>query len=409
MKIPKLRKIRAIVNYIRVEAMSGTVLILAALLAVIWKNSPLSQIYDKITHFHAEINLGGTPLDISAHFVVNDILMAIFFLVVGLEIKREVIAGELSSVKKAMLPALAAIGGVLVPALLYVLINRQPGGELRGWAIPTATDIAFSLAIISLFGNRIPFSLRIFLTALAIIDDLLAVLAIAIFYSDSISTAHLAMAGGLLLGLAILNRLRVTNLWFYLLPGVVLFFLVYKSGIHATIAGVLLAMVIPLHSKGDGDPPLVVLEHALHPFVAYAVLPIFAFFNSGIGLAAFTPAMVMSPVTVGCFAGLFLGKQLGIMLVTWVTIKLKFATLPSGASWMQFYALSILTGLGFTMSLFIGTLAFGQSETAELAKLGVMAGSLVSAVVAIAIFAGSQKKGKDHEDEDDETEVLLPT
>lgn len=409
MKIPKLRKIRAVVNYIRVEAMSGVVLIAAALIAVLWKNSPLAEIYDHIIHYAIDLNVGGNPFELTAHFFVNDILMAIFFLVVGMEIKREVLSGELSSAKKAVLPAFAAIGGVAIPALIYVFINRQSGGEMRGWAIPTATDIAFSLAIVSLFGNRIPFSLRIFLTALAIIDDLMAVLAIAFFYTASISTVHLAMAGVLLVGLIVMNRMRVTNLAFYLIPGLLLFFFVYKSGIHATIAGVLLAMVIPMKGKGDQESPLVALENALHPYVANGILPLFAFFNSGIALGSFTGAMVMHPVTLGCFAGLFIGKQAGVMLITWLTVKFKIADLPSGATWLQFYALSVLTGLGFTMSLFIGALAFGRSDSAELAKFGVMAGSLASALVAIAIFAVSQKKGKDHEDEDDEPGVLQPT
>lgn len=401
MKIPKFRKIRAVVNYIRVEAMSGVVLIAAALIAVLWKNSPLAEIYDAITHYHLNLNFLGSAYDLTAHFFVNDILMAIFFLVVGMEIKREVLSGELSSAKKAVLPAIAAIGGVAIPALVYVLINRQAGGEMRGWAIPTATDIAFSLAIVSLFGNRIPFSLRVFLTALAIIDDLMAVLAIAFFYTASISLVHLAFAGVLLAGLVVLNRMRVTNLAFYLIPGILLFFLVYKSGIHATIAGVLLAMVIPMRGKENQESPLVTLENALHPWVANGILPVFAFFNSGIALGSFTGAMVMHPVTIGCFAGLFFGKQIGVMFVTWIAVRFKIADLPSGATWLQFYALSILTGLGFTMSLFIGALAFGRSESAELAKFGVMAGSLLSALAAIAIFAISQNKGKSNEEDID--------
>ncbi|MBX3115124.1 MAG: Na+/H+ antiporter NhaA [Fimbriimonadaceae bacterium] len=401
MKIPKFRKIRAVVNYIRVEAMSGVVLIAAALIAVLWKNSPLAEIYDAITHYHLNLNFLGSAYDLTAHFFVNDILMAIFFLVVGMEIKREVLSGELSSAKKAVLPAIAAIGGVAIPAIIYVLINRQPGGEMRGWAIPTATDIAFSLAIVSLFGNRIPFSLRVFLTALAIIDDLMAVLAIAFFYTASISVVHLAFAGILLTGLVVLNRMRVTNLAFYLIPGILLFFLVYKSGIHATIAGVLLAMVIPMRGKENQESPLVSLENALHPWVANGILPVFAFFNSGIALGSFTGAMVMHPVTIGCFAGLFFGKQIGVMFVTWIAVRFKVADLPSGATWLQFYALSILTGLGFTMSLFIGALAFGRSESAELAKFGVMAGSLLSALMAIAIFAISQNKGKSNEEDID--------
>ncbi|MFM9872572.1 MAG: Na+/H+ antiporter NhaA, partial [Fimbriimonadaceae bacterium] len=315
-----IRRLKAAVEYVRVEALGGVVLIGAALLAFAMANSPLQGIYDAFVH----LKVG--PVD--SHFVINDVLMAVFFLVIGLEIKREVLDGELSSFKRAILPGVAAIGGMAVPALIYVVLNSSAGGNLRGWAIPTATDIAFSLAILTLFGKSVPIALKIFLTALAIIDDLLAVLAIAVFYTSSISFLHLGLSFGLLGVLAVMNWRGVKSLWAYLVPGVLLLYLVYESGIHATIAGVLLAMVIPMQGKDeDSDSPLVTLEHALHPWVSYFILPVFAFANSGVGVAGFTLGAMRDPVTLGSFLGLFLGKQVGVMSFSWIAIKAKVAEL----------------------------------------------------------------------------------
>lgn len=382
-KAKVIRRLKAAVEYIRVEALGGVLLIGAALLAFAMANSPLQEVYDAFVHLKAG------PVD--SHFVINDVLMAIFFLVVGLEIKREALDGELSSFKRAILPGVAAIGGMAVPALIYVILNQQ-GGNLRGWAIPTATDIAFSLAILTLFGKSVPIALKIFLTALAIIDDLLAVLAIAVFYTSSISVLYLGLSFGLLGVLAVMNWRGVKSLWAYLIPGVLLLYLVYESGIHATIAGVLLAMVIPMQGKDeDSDSPLVNLEDALHPWVSYFILPVFAFANSGVGMAGFSMSAMRDPVTLGSFLGLFAGKQLGVMSFSWLAIKAKIAELPGGVSWGQFYGLAVLTGVGFTMSLFIGGLAFGGGEHGELAKVGVMAGSLASALLAGLVFWSQRK------------------
>jgi Na+:H+ antiporter, NhaA family len=379
-----IRRLKSAVEYIRVEALGGVVLIGSALLAFIMANSPLHEIYEAFIH----LEFG----PVSGHFLINDVLMAIFFLVVGLEIKREVLDGELSSFKRAVLPGLAAVGGMIVPALIYVFFNKMEGGNLRGWAIPTATDIAFSLAILALFGRSVPIALKIFLTALAIIDDLLAVLAIALFYTDSVSWVHLGLAAVLIGILAVMNRKGVKSLWFYLVPGLVLFYLVYMSGIHATIAGVMLAMVIPMRAKDeDSDSPLVALENRLHPWVSYLILPLFAFANSGVAVAGFSLGAMRDPVTLGSFLGLFMGKQIGVMSFCWLAIKSKVAELPGGVGWFQLYGVSVLTGVGFTMSLFIGGLAFGGSEHAELAKIGVMAGSLASAVLAGLVFFGQRK------------------
>ncbi len=379
-----IRRLKAAVEYVRVEALGGVVLIGSALLAFAMANSPLQKLYYDFTH----LQIG----PVSNHFLINDVLMAIFFLVVGLEIKREILEGELSSVKRAILPGLAAIGGMAVPAIFYAVLNMNGAGNMRGWAVPTATDIAFSLAILTLFGRSVPIALKIFLTALAIIDDLLAVLAIAVFYTDSVSIAHLGFAALLMAVLGVMNWRGVKSLWFYLVPGLLLFYLVFQSGIHATISGVLLAMVIPMKGKDeDSDSPLMNLEHALHPMVSYFILPVFAFANSGVGVAGFSMGAMRDPVTLGSFLGLFLGKQVGVMSFSWLAIKAKIAELPAGVNWVQFYGLSVLTGVGFTMSLFIGGLAFGSSEHAELAKVGVMAGSLASAVLAGLVFMGQRK------------------
>lgn len=374
-----VKRLMQAAEYIRVEAGSGAVLMVAALLAILAANSGLAGWYKEFTHSHVG------PIDL--HLLVNDGLMAVFFLVVGLEIKREIFEGELSSAKRALLPGLAAVGGMAVPALIYVALNAGPGGQLRGWAVPTATDIAFSLGILSLFGNKVPISLKIFLTALAIIDDLLAVLAIAVFYTAQISWMHLGLAALILAVLAFLAYRGVKSLWVFLLPGLPLLYLVFQSGVHATVAGVLLAMVIPLRCRTeDEDSPLVKLEHALHAPVAYVILPIFAFFNSGVPMAGLRVSDFQEPVTLGVLLGLFVGKQLGVFAICWALIKAKVAELPPHVSWGQFYGLCALTGVGFTMSLFIGGLAFVAEHTREMAKLGVIGGSLLSAVVAGGFF-----------------------
>jgi NhaA family Na+:H+ antiporter len=383
-----VRRFRAVVDYVRVEAASGAVLMIATVLALIAANSGLSKFYYDLTHF----KLG--PLDL--HVVVNDYLMAVFFLVVGLEIKREVFEGELSSFKRAILPGVAAVGGIIVPAAIYLALNAGDPALSRGWAIPTATDIAFSLGILSLFGRSVPMSLKIFLTALAIIDDLMAVLAIAIFYTSEVSLVHLGWSAGLLVVLALMSWRGVRSLAAYLIPGVVLVWLVYQSGVHATIAGVLLAMVIPIRSTVEGEEsPLVKLEHSLHGPVAFVILPIFAFFNAGVVFGDVRPESWSHSVTLGVMLGLLVGKQIGVFGLSWLLIKLKVTELPPNVSWGQFWGLSVLTGIGFTMSLFIGGLAFESAELKELAKLGVMVGSLLSAVLASILLFGFRNSEPD--------------
>ncbi|MFT4074935.1 MAG: Na+/H+ antiporter NhaA [Asticcacaulis sp.] len=366
------------------EAAGGLILMAAAALALIVANSSLSRVYFESLHHH----IG--PLSL-LHWI-NDALMAIFFLMVGLEIKREALTGELSTWPKRALPGLAALGGVIAPAVIYQMVNRASPDSLRGWAIPTATDIAFALGVLALLGSRVPVGLKIFLTALAIIDDLAAVLIIALFYTTGLSLPMLAGAAGCLLGLTILNRLHVKALWPYLLVGAVLWVFVFQSGIHATLAGVALALFIPLHThkKGSDDDhasPLVRLEHALHKPVAFLIVPIFGFANAGVSLAGFSSETLLQPVPLGVALGLFLGKQLGVFSACVIAIKLRIAALPAGTSWAQLYALSILTGIGFTMSLFIGLLAFPtHPEIQDVVKIGVLAGSVLAGVIGYFVL-----------------------
>jgi NhaA family Na+:H+ antiporter len=322
---------------------------------------------------------------------VNDGLMALFFLVVGLEIKREVLDGQLARWSDRILPGLAALAGVALPALIYVAVNRGEPLNLRGWAIPAATDIAFALGVLALLGSRVPTSLKIFLTAIAIIDDLIAVLIIAFFYTAQLSLPALAGAGGGLAVLAFFNRRGVTSLWPYLLIGALVWFFVLQSGIHATLAGVAVAMAIPL-TRTPGRPdarnsPLYRLEHGLHSWVAYGIVPLFGFANAGVALDGFTPSDAASPVPLGVALGLFLGKQVGIFSAVWLLVRLGAAERPRDASWAQVYGVSLLCGIGFTMSLFIGGLAFGDgSHQNDAAKLGVLLGSIVSALAGYALL-----------------------
>jgi len=366
------------------EAAGGLILMAAAAVALIVANSPLSHSYFESLHHY----IGGLSL---LHWI-NDALMALFFLMVGLEIKREVLTGELSTWPKRALPGLAALGGVIVPAAIYLFFNRTSPETLRGWAIPTATDIAFALGVLALLGSRVPMGLKIFLTALAIIDDLAAVLIIALFYTAHLSLVMLAGAAACVIVLFILNRLHVKALWLYLLIGAVLWVFVFKSGIHATLAGVALALFIPLHThKKDGNDdhasPLVRLEHALHRPVAFLIVPIFGFANAGVSLAGFSPNLLLEPVPLGVALGLFLGKQLGVFTASFIAIKMRIAALPEGASWGQLYAVSILTGIGFTMSLFIGLLAFPtHPEAQDAVKIGVLAGSVLAGVIGYFVL-----------------------
>lgn len=362
------------------EAAGGVVLMVAAAVALIVANSPLADDYFASLHWY----VGGLSL---GHWI-NDGLMAIFFLLVGLEIKREMAVGQLASWGDRALPGLAALGGMLVPALLYALVNRHDSQTLAGWAIPAATDIAFALGVLSLLGSRVPASLKVFLSALAILDDLGAVLIIALFYTSDLSTTMLLAAAGLVAVLFLLNRLKVTALLPYLLVGALLWFCMLRSGIHATLAGVILALFIPLgDTEADDASPLLKLESALHPWVAFLIVPLFGFANAGVSLAGMSPANLLDPVPLGVTLGLFLGKQIGISLMAVLAIRSGLARLPEGASWLQLYGVALLCGIGFTMSLFIGALAFpGAPFLVDEVKIGVLLGSLLSALAGIAVL-----------------------
>ncbi|WFP63201.1 Na+/H+ antiporter NhaA [Mesorhizobium sp. WSM4904] len=366
------------------EAAGGIILMAAAALALIVANSPLAETYFAVLHAY----LG--PLSVS-HWI-NDGLMAVFFLLVGLEIKREMLDGQLSTWPHRVLPGIAAAGGMLVPALVYVAVNRDNQAALSGWAIPTATDIAFALGVLSLLGSRVPASLKVFLTALAIIDDLGAVIIIALFYTSGLSLAYLAAAFAAIAVLIALNRMRVMNLLPYLVIGAVLWVLVLKSGVHATLAGVALALTIPLErSPGIGHDvehsPLHRLEHGLHKLVPFIVIPIFGFANAGVSLGGLSVSALVEPLTLGVAAGLVLGKLVGVFGSSAIAIRLGLADLPAHAGWLHMLGISLLCGIGFTMSLFIGLLAFANDAALQDAvKVGILAGSLVAALLGTAVL-----------------------
>ena len=372
----------ALRRFFQNEASGGLVLMAAAALALVVANTPVSGLYFSVLH----APLGGMDV---LHWV-NDGLMALFFLLVGLEIKREVVDGQLSTWSRRILPGVAAIGGMAVPALIYVAIQQGDPATLRGWAIPAATDIAFALGILSLLGRRVPVSLKIFLTALAILDDLGAVLIIAVFYTASLETWALAGAAGALAGLIALNRLKVTALTPYLIVGLALWWLVLQSGVHATLAGVALALTIPIRpsraAPDDANSPLHRLEHGLSPWVAFLVLPVFGFANAGVSFAGMGVSDLLAPVPLGIAAGLFLGKQIGIFGFVWLAVRLGIAERPAKASWAQIYGVALLCGIGFTMSLFIGLLAFADPALQDATKLGVLAGSGLSAALGYFVL-----------------------
>ncbi|TIQ34606.1 MAG: Na+/H+ antiporter NhaA [Mesorhizobium sp.] len=378
------------------EAAGGIVLMAAAALALIVANSPLAGTYFAVLHAY----LG--PLSVS-HWI-NDGLMAVFFLLVGLEIKREMLDGQLSTWPRRVLPGIAAAGGMLVPALVYVAVNRDNQAALSGWAIPTATDIAFALGVLSLLGSRVPASLKVFLTALAIIDDLGAVIIIALFYTSGLSLAYLAAAFAAIAVLIALNRIRVMNLLPYLVIGAVLWVLVLKSGVHATLAGVALALTIPLErSPGIGHDvehsPLHRLEHGLHKLVPFIVIPIFGFANAGVSLGGLSVSALVEPLTLGVAAGLVLGKLVGVFGSSAIAIRLGLADLPVNAGWMHMLGISLLCGIGFTMSLFIGLLAFANDTALQDAvKVGILAGSLVAALLGAAVLLTAPAAGGAEED-----------
>ncbi|WP_114701603.1 Na+/H+ antiporter NhaA [Psychrobacter proteolyticus] len=373
--------IRRIKAFFEFEAAGGIVLALAAIAAMIIANSPLNVWYEGFIHAPVAIQIGEFAIAKDAHHWINDGLMAVFFFLVGLELKREVLIGELSNVKQIILPAGAALGGMIMPAIVYLLFNYNEPEFWKGWAIPAATDIAFALGILSLLGNRVPNSLKVFLVSIAIFDDIGAILIIALFYTSELSLESLAVAGLCLPFLYVLNRRNVTNITPYLLIGLVMWIAVLKSGIHATLAGVVLALFIPMFDRTDPEhSPLEELEHDLHNSVAFGILPIFAFANSGISLEGAGVSELFHSVPLGIAAGLFIGKQLGVMIMCWLIFKLGISTMPKGMDYKQIYGAALLCGVGFTMSLFIGGLAFAGDTTMFDERLGIIMGSIVSGI-----------------------------
>lgn len=386
--------VESINEFLRLESASGILLLIAAILALVVANSPLSNLYDAFLATPVVIRIGALEIAKPLLLWINDGLMAIFFFLVGLEIKREVLDGELSRPSQLVLPGAGAIGGMLVPALFYLWINDQPGGRPDGWGIPVATDIAFALGLLMLFGKRVPAALKVFLLTLAIFDDLGAIIIIAIFYSGDLSAMALAVAGAAWTGAIILNRRGVMNATPYLLLGIVMWVAVLKSGVHATLAGVLLALVIPMQDKEGRQGPLRALENDLHPAVAYAILPLFAFANAGLSLSGMSVSDLTQPVSLGIITGLFVGKPVGIMAFTAVVVITGFAKLPRGCNWGQVLGASWLAGLGFTMSLFIAGLAFEHSgmDNSVADRLGILVGSALSALVALIVLSVSLPK-----------------
>ena len=384
---------RTLSQFIQSQSLGGVVLALSALVALIASNSGLSSGYDRFVNLPVELRVGTDLLVLAKPLViwVNDLWMAVFFFLVGLEIKREMLEGELASVSQALLPAGAAFGGMVVPALIYTAINWGGGPALHGWAIPMATDIAFALGILVLLGSRVPASLKVFLTAVAIIDDLGAILVIAFFYTAHLSITMLLAAGAGMLMLWVLNRMRVMAIGPYVVVGLIIWLCVLKSGIHATLAGVITALAIPL-SDGKGGSPLKTAEHALHPWVAFAVLPMFAFVNAGVSLQGVSVASFFQTVPLGIACGLIIGKSVGVLGASWLLIRMGGARLPAGASWRQFFGVCVLCGVGFTMSLFIGALAFEGlgPEYATQVKLGVLGGSLLSGLLGSILLLAKQ-------------------
>ena len=365
--------------FFKLEAASGLVLLFAAIIALLVSNSNYSEIYFSSLNQYVFIGVNEIGLKLSVLHWINDAFMAVFFFFVTLEIKREFIQGELSNTKQAMLPIIAAVGGMLVPALIYIYINIDNSETLNGWAIPSATDIAFSLGVLSLLGSRVPLSLKVFLTALAIIDDLGAILIIAIFYSGDLNIKYLSLMFLSFIILLLLNKFNIKKFLPYLIVGFLLWDFTHNSGIHATIAGVLLALTIPHRKKEKDFSLLIKLEHAISPYVAFGIMPIFAFANAGVSLDGLTFSALLNKVPLGIVLGLFLGKQFGVFIFSYVSIKMKIAEMPNNSNWFNFYGVGILTGIGFTMSLFVGNLAFvDNAQYIDGVKIGVLTGSLLS-------------------------------
>ncbi|MCJ8168770.1 Na+/H+ antiporter NhaA [Atopomonas sediminilitoris] len=378
-------------RFVELESAGGILLILAAILALVINNSPLSFLYDYFLEVPVAVKVGALAIDKPLLLWINDGLMALFFLLIGLEVKRELLEGHLSRPSQVVLPGMAAIGGMLVPAAVFWWFNHHEAEALKGWAIPMATDIAFALGILGLLGSRVPVTLKLFLMTLAIIDDLGAIVVIALFYSADLSNTSLVFAGIFLSTMVLMNRMGVNKLGPYLIIGLFLWVSVLKSGVHATLAGVAMAFIIPLRTTDGSPSPLLLAEHALHPWIAFAIMPIFAFANAGVSLQGLTFASLLDPVPLGIAAGLLIGKTVGVFGFSWLTIKTRMADMPAASNWTQILAVSVLCGIGFTMSLFIGSLAFepGVNPHAGLDRLGILVGSFFSAVIGYWLMAKS--------------------
>ncbi|MGZ0785777.1 Na+/H+ antiporter NhaA [Pseudomonas saponiphila] len=381
-------------RFFAMEAASGLLLIAAAILALIINNSPLSWLYNGLLETPVVAQIGALKIAKPLLLWINDGLMALFFLLIGLEVKREVLEGQLSKPSQIVLPGMAAIGGMLVPALIYWFLNRDNPAALNGWAIPTATDIAFALGVLALLGKRVPTSLKLFLMTLAIIDDLGAIVIIAIFYSGALSTLSLMLAAACIAALVAMNRMGVVKLGPYMIIGLILWVCVLKSGVHATLAGVTLAFCIPLRTRNAEPSPSQALEHALHPWVAFGILPLFAFANAGLSLSGVTLESFTHHVPMGIAIGLLLGKTIGVFGLSWLAVKTGLTALPAGANWGQILGVAILCGIGFTMSLFVGSLAFepGSSDYAGMDRMGILTGSLLAALIGYTVTAAASRK-----------------
>lgn len=373
-------------QFVRMESFAGMMLVLTSVVALIFANSHWHILYAQLIESKFYVGINSYELRKPLLLWINDGLMAIFFLLIGLEVKREIYEGQLSKFSQIVLPGVGALGGIIVPALIFVFFTRESPEALRGWAIPTATDIAFALGILALLGKRVPSSLKIFLMTLAIFDDIAAIVIIALFYSNDLSPLSLALAALAISVLILLNRSKVKAISPYVFVGVILWLFVLKSGVHATLAGIILAFTIPLNGGGALPSPLKTMEHRLHQWVTFMILPLFAFANAGVDLSGLTSEMLTSPAILSVTLGLFLGKQLGVFTFAYIVIKLNWAKMPEDANWGQLYGVAILCGVGFTMSLFISSLAYGEGSLSIVARLGILIGSILSALFGLLIL-----------------------
>ena len=393
MELDQPMPISAIKDFLKFEAAGGLILIFAATFAIVLANSPLSGLYESSLEIPVVIQIGTLEIAKPLLLWINDGLMAVFFFLVGLEIKRELLEGELSSFSQLALPTMAAIGGMVGPAAIYYAINGDNALHMSGWAIPTATDIAFALGILALVGSRAPLALKVLLTAIAIIDDLGAIVIIAIFYTENLSILSLALAALAIVGLVVVNRLGIVRPAVYIVLGVVLWVCTLKSGVHATLAGVITAFAFPMYVKGDKSASMLKdMEHRLHPWIAFLVLPVFAFANAGVSFEGVSLSSFTEPVKLGISLGLFAGKQFGVFLMLWLGVKLGLSAMPRDTNWTQLYGISLLCGVGFTMSLFIGSLAFEHASFDVPIRLGVLTGSILSALFGFLLIRFGYKR-----------------